>query len=60
MTNFSQIASFIWGTAYLEQGFTCDVRGIGHHGSGDLEIIIRNQSDFERAKPLLIKSYEAS
>ena len=38
----------------------CDVRGVGHHGSGDLEIIIRNQSDFERAKSLLIKSYESS
>ncbi|MBZ0299996.1 MAG: DUF5655 domain-containing protein [Anaerolineae bacterium] len=44
----------------LEPGFMRDVRKIGHYGTGDLEITIRNDEDLERAKPLLIKSYEAS
>ena len=33
---------------------------IGHYGKGDLEIVIDSQEDFEEAKPLFIKSYEAS
>ena len=44
----------------LEKGFTRDVRNIGHFGTGDLEITLKSRGDFERAKPLLIKSYEAS
>lgn len=44
----------------LEEGFTRDVREIGHFGTGDLEITIRNTEDLERAKTLLNKSYEAS
>ncbi|MDD3529865.1 MAG: DUF5655 domain-containing protein [Gallionellaceae bacterium] len=44
----------------LEAGFTRDVSKIGHFGTGDLEISIKNRGDFERAKPLLINSYEAS
>ncbi len=44
----------------LEKGFTRDVRAIGHYGTGDLEIIIQNNDDLERAKPLLLKSYEVS
>jgi predicted transport protein len=44
----------------LEQGFTRDVRTIGHYGTGDLEITIRTDADLERAKPLLLQSYEAS
>lgn len=44
----------------LEPGFTRDVRDIGHFGTGDLEITIRTDSDLERAKPLLLRSYEAS
>lgn len=47
-------------TVNIEPGFTRDMRGIGHYGSGDLEITVRNQSDVERAQPLLVKSYEAS
>jgi predicted transport protein len=42
----------------LEPGFTRDVRKIGHFGTGDLEITIRNDEDLERAKGLLVKSYE--
>jgi predicted transport protein len=44
----------------LEDGFTRDVREIGHFGTGDLEISVRTKDDFERAKPLILKSYEAS
>jgi predicted transport protein len=44
----------------LEKGFTRDVRNIGHYGTGDLEISIQNDADLERAKPLVLKSYEVS
>jgi len=43
---------------HLEDGFTRDVRNIGHFGTGDLEITIRSDADLERAKPLILKSYE--
>lgn len=44
----------------LEKGFTRDVRTIGHFGTGDLEIRLRSIADLERAKPLLIQSYESA
>ncbi|MEZ5413687.1 MAG: DUF5655 domain-containing protein [Opitutaceae bacterium] len=44
----------------LEEGFTRDVRKIGHFGTGDLEITVRSMADLERAKPLIAQSYEAS
>lgn len=44
----------------LEHGFTRDVRAIGHYGTGDLEITIDDDDDLERAKPLLLRSYEVS
>ena len=44
----------------LEDGFTRDVRKIGHFGTGDLEMRIGSSADFERAKPLLERSYDAS
>jgi len=44
----------------LEEGFTRDVRNIGHYGTGDLEIAINTRKDFEKAKPLLLKSYEST
>jgi predicted transport protein len=44
----------------LEDGFTRDVRTIGHFGTGDLEIRIRNDADLERALPLIRFSYDAS
>lgn len=37
-----------------------DVTDIDHFGTGDLEITLQNPADFEKAKPLLIASYEAS
>jgi predicted transport protein len=47
-------------TIQLESGFTRDLRGVGHYGTGDLEILLTNESDFERAQPLLLRSYEVS
>ena len=47
-------------TIQLEKGFTRNVSSIGHAGTGDLEITLQNADDFERAKPLLLKSYETS
>ena len=44
----------------LEKEFTRDVRKIGHFGTGDLEIRIGSENDLERAKDLIIRSYEAS
>lgn len=44
----------------LEAGFTRDVSKIGHFGTGDLEIKLTSQDDLEKAKPLLLASYEAS
>jgi len=44
----------------LEEGFTRDVRNIGHFGTGDLEITIRNHEDLTKAEPLILRSYEGS
>lgn len=44
-------------TVKLESGFTRDMRNIGHYGTGDLQIIIKNASDFEKAKPLFERAY---
>lgn len=42
----------------LAEGFTRDMRRIGHWGTGDLEITLRTLADLERAKPLLRRAYE--
>jgi len=47
-------------TVEIEPGFTRDVREIGHYGTGDLEILIRSDADLEKAKPLILQSYEAN
>lgn len=47
-------------TVVLEEGFTRDVRKIGHWGTGDLEITIRTVEDLAKALPLLQASYEQS
>ena len=44
----------------LEKGFTRDMKNIWHFGSGDLEITISSDTDLDKAKDLLIKSYEVS
>lgn len=45
-------------TVALEEGFSRDVSGIGHWGSGNLELTLRSAADLEKAKPLLARSYE--
>lgn len=47
-------------TIETEEGFTRDVKNIGHFGTGELEITIKSQADFEKAKPLLERSYESA
>ena len=47
-------------TVTLAEGFTRDVSEVGHFGTGDLEITIGSVEDLERAKPLLLQSYEDS
>lgn len=47
-------------TVQPEDNFTRDVRAIGHWGTGDLELTIRTDADLEKAKPLLLRSYEQS
>lgn len=47
-------------TVELEDGFTRDVRTIGHFGTGDLELRIHTAADFEKARPLIQRSYEDS
>jgi predicted transport protein len=42
----------------LVEGFTRDVREIGHWGTGNVEVTLMNLSDLEKAKPLLLKAYE--
>ena len=42
----------------LDDGFSRDVRGVGHHGTGDLELTIRNLDDLNKAKPFIQKSFE--
>jgi len=42
----------------LKEGFTRDVRNIGHYGTGNLEVRINNKDDFEKAKELIAKSYD--
>ena len=42
----------------LVEGFSRDVRAIGHWGTGDLELSLRSQTDLERAKHLIERSYQ--
>lgn len=42
----------------LEDGFTRDVRKIGHWGTGDLEVVLRSNADLEKAKSLLERCYQ--
>lgn len=44
----------------LEKGFSRDVRKIGHFGTGELELTIKNEEDFEKSQALILKSYEAN
>lgn len=44
----------------LESGFSRDVSAVGHFGTGDLEVIVDDDDDLERAKPLILRSYESA
>jgi len=45
-------------TVTLNDGFARDVRKIGHWGTGDLEVTLRDAATLERAKPLILRSYD--
>ncbi len=47
-------------TVDLVPGFTRDVTGLGHHGTGDLEVQLRTERDLERAQDLFRLSYAAA
>jgi predicted transport protein len=44
----------------LEEGFTRDVREIGHWGTGNLEVTVSTNGDLLKAQPLISRSYEGS
>ncbi|MFC8873069.1 DUF5655 domain-containing protein [Streptomyces sp. NPDC057148] len=48
------------GDVDLVPGFTRDVSGLGHHGTGDLEVQLRTLRDVERAQDLFRASYAAA
>ena len=47
-------------TVILEPGFTRDMRGIGHFGTGDLQVTVRSGDDIAKALPLFQRAYEGS
>ncbi|MDQ0483992.1 hypothetical protein [Guptibacillus hwajinpoensis] len=48
------------GTITLKDQFSRDVRNIGHYGTGDLDLTIYNDEDFEKAKRSVHMSYNVS
>ena len=46
-------------TVTLEPGFSRDARHNGHHGTGDVEIRLKDPADLQRAMELLHRAYEA-
>ncbi|MCL1804375.1 MAG: DUF5655 domain-containing protein, partial [Eubacteriaceae bacterium] len=44
-------------TVEIQQDFTKDMSNIGHYGTGNLQVIIKNIDDFDKAKPLLDRAY---
>ncbi|MFD5627135.1 hypothetical protein [Streptomyces sp. NPDC127072] len=47
-------------TVVLEEGFSRDMRGIGHLGTGDLEVRISSAACLEKAGPLIRRAFEAA
>jgi len=41
----------------LQKDFTKDMTNIGHYGTGNLQVTIKNLEDFEKAKPLIDRAY---
>ncbi|MEU9294849.1 DUF5655 domain-containing protein [Streptomyces sp. NPDC048266] len=44
----------------LEEGFTRDMRAVGHLGTGDLEVRLASAADLEKAAPLIRRAFEAA
>ncbi|MCC8380339.1 DUF5655 domain-containing protein [Xenorhabdus sp. PB30.3] len=42
----------------LDEGFSRDVTNIGHWGTGNLELIVRNEHDLNKAKILIEQAYQ--
>ena len=42
----------------FEKGFSSDVTNKGHHGTGNVQLLLRTMSDFEKAKPFIRQAYE--
>lgn len=42
----------------LEEGFSRDVTHIGHWGTGNVELVVRNEHDLMKAKLLIEKAYQ--
>ncbi len=42
----------------LEPGFTRDMRGTGHYGTGDVEVTLSSLDDLRKAEPLIQRAYE--
>lgn len=41
-----------------QEGFIRDVSDVGHFGTGDIEVTLKNLEDFEKVKPLIQQAYE--
>lgn len=44
-------------TVELKSGFVRDMKNTGHYGTGDLEVSIKTEEDFIKAKPLIERAY---
>lgn len=40
------------------KGISRDVTDVGHYGTGDLEVSLKDAADLEAAKPFIQKAYE--
>jgi len=47
-------------TVRLAPGFTRDLRGVGHLGTGDLEVRIASAAELDRAEPLFAASFASA
>lgn len=45
-------------TVLIEPGFTRDMRGVSHFGTGDLQVTMRTMDDVLKAQPLFARAYE--
>lgn len=60
---FKKDALFVWlkldpALIEFEPGFSRNVQEIGHWGTGDVEVLIKNHADLDKAKSLIQKAYE--